>query len=152
MKFIADAMLGKLAKWMRILGYDVEYVSEISDRELIERARLGDRLILTRDTFLLKRRDVRGNSLFIRSDHCDEQLSQVVERYPPGEGEVRFSRCLLCNEPLVSMGRDEVRGRVPPYVYETQQSFSRCPACGRIYWRATHVEHMEGHIRRLRAG
>lgn len=152
MRFVADAMLGRLAKWMRILGYDVEYSPEISDEELIDRARHGGRLILTRDTLLVKRRGVRENSLFITSDHYDEQLKQVVGMYPPGESEVRYSRCLLCNVPLLSMGKGEARGRVPPYVYETQRLFSRCPSCGRLYWRATHVERMEEDIRRMSPG
>lgn len=150
MRFIADAMLGKLAKWMKILGYDVEYSPKISDEELIDRAHQGNRLILTRDTLLIKRKRAREISLFISSDHYDEQLQQVLSRYPPGECEVRYSRCLLCNVSLLSIERDEVRGRVPPYVYETQKGFSRCPSCGRLFWRATHVERMEERIRSMR--
>ncbi|MGE5894171.1 MAG: Mut7-C RNAse domain-containing protein [bacterium] len=149
MKFIADAMLGKLAKWMRVLGYDVEYFSRISDEELIERAEESGRMILTRDTLLSKRRKVRGNHFFIRGDHYRDQLRQVLGRFPLTTQTGIFSRCLVCNEPLQPVDREEAHEKVPPYVYETQDEFETCPSCGRIYWSATHVEEMEKQLRKM---
>lgn len=139
-RFIADAMLGKLATWLRLLGCDVEYFPRISDEELIERAVRGGRVILTRDTALARRRAVRGNHFFVRGDGFREQLRQVALAYslvPPGP---LLTRCLRCNEALAAVDRSQVRDRVPPYVFQTQETFSMCRRCGRIYWRGTHRE------------
>jgi uncharacterized protein len=147
--FIADMMLGKLAKWMRILGYDVEYFPEIGDEELIERAEATGRLILTRDTLLVRRRKVRGRHCFVRGDDWRDQLRQVVAAFPSDLSEQLLSRCLRCNAPLAEVPREEVRGKVPPYVYETREEFATCPSCGRIYWGATHRDKVTEHLREI---
>lgn len=136
-KFFADAMLGRLALWMRVLGYDVRYERSIEDAELITEALSSGRIILTRDTLLMKRRAARGNSLFIRADLFHDQLKQVVEKYPIGK-EKFLTRCLRCNLALKPLKRAEARARVPEYVYQTQPGFSTCPGCGRVYWGGTH--------------
>lgn len=147
MKFIADAMLGRLARWMRVIGYDVTYVPDISDKELIETAAAEGRLILTRDTLLARRRSVRKNHYFIRGDDYRDQLRSVMERFPIDASVQPFSRCLLCNRSLTPLGKEKAKGAVPPYVYETQNVFASCPSCGRIYWGATHVEEMKKVLR-----
>ncbi len=141
-KFIADAMLGRLARWLRVLGCDVEYFPEIGDAELVARADRSGRLILTRDTLLAQRKGARTNHFFVRGDHFRDQLRQVVEHfaiYPAGH---LFTRCLECNTLLVETDKSAVCGRVPPYVYATQAEFRACPACGRLYWQGTHRERM----------
>lgn len=138
--FVADAMLGKLAKILRMLGYDVAYRSDASDDAVKLQALREGRAILTRD------REIAATGLPIRvvlveGDRVADQLRYVVGALGISVDESRlFTRCLLCNEPVVDMPPADVRGLVPPYVRRTQTRFARCPACGRIYWAATHVE------------
>lgn len=149
MKFIADAMLGRLARWMRVVGYDVTYIPDISDKELIETAIAEGRLILTRDTLLTKRKFVRDNHFFIVGDDYRDQLRMVMKRFSIDASIRPFSRCLLCNRDLTPLSREEARGAVPLYVSETQKVFASCPSCGRIYWGATHVEEMKKVLRSI---
>jgi uncharacterized protein len=141
-RFIADAMLGKLAKWMRVMGCDVEYIPEISDRTLSDRAQQGNRIILTRDTRLIQLRINRDNAFLVVGDHYPEQLRQVVQAFAIDPLTDLLSRCLRCNILLVSIEKIDLAGKVPPYVYETQDGFQTCPQCRKIYWKATHVEQM----------
>ena len=142
--YIADCMLGRLAKWLRVLGHDVAYHRRISDERLIAEARREGRILLTRDTRLVRRRAVSDGGvrhILIASDRPEEQLAQMVEDHALPLEPVRFlSRCLRCNEPNAPVERALVEDRVPPYVFRTQETFSCCPACGRIYWKATHVD------------
>lgn len=149
MKLLADAMLGGLARWLRVLGLDAAYDPELGDAALVDRALGEGRVILTRDRRLVRRRRAR-NHLLIRSEVVDEQVGQVlaelgIEPDPAG----LFSRCLRCNEPLVEVPAAEAAGEVPPFVARTQERFRRCPACGRIYWRATHVRRMRQRLERM---
>ncbi len=140
-RFFADAMLGKLARWMRALGYDVEYEKEIDDSVLVERAVREGRMILTRDTLLIKRRRIKGSYIFIESDSIGGQLRQLSAIY--GVAFDRFlTRCLRCNSVLEEALKSGLEDKVPPYVYNTQEKFMRCPSCGRIYWAGTHREKM----------
>lgn len=147
-KFFADAMLGKLARWMRTLGYDVEYDRAIDDPDLILRAAAEGRVILTRDTRLLKRRAARGRAVFIVGDEVGGQLRQAVALFPI-EKDKLLTRCIRCNALLEKIDRGSVEGAVPAYVYETQDAFSRCPACKRVYWGATHRRRMLEDLRKL---
>jgi hypothetical protein len=140
-KFICDAMLGRLARWLRALGYDTTYHPEADDAELIRRSWLEGRTILTRDTRLAARRAARRH-LVIQDDQVERQLRQVVRELALKVGENAFSRCICCNQPLQRVRKEEVKGIVPPYVYATQESFSRCPSCGRRYWKGTHWQRM----------
>jgi uncharacterized protein with PIN domain len=135
-------MLGTLAKWLIILGHDVRYEPRIEDRDLVAAALREKRSILTRDRRLVKRRAARDHIL-IRSQDLTQQIRQVLvaRRLTVSEGRL-FRRCVKCNRPTRIIGRERVRGRVPPYVYRTQTRFTRCPSCSRIYWRATHVHNM----------
>ncbi len=137
-RFIADVMLGRLATWLRLLGCDVEYFREISDEDLVERASLEGRVILTRDLELSRRRKARGNHFLVRGDDYKEQLRQVVSRFSIDPLARILTRCLRCNLPLEEIGLEEARRRVPPFVYETQRGFRACRSCGRVYWRGTH--------------
>jgi uncharacterized protein with PIN domain len=131
MKFIADAMLGRLARWLRLMGFDTLYFADISDRELLRLAKAQERLILTRDTGILKR-DIEG-CVLIESDDPFEQLEQVLSQLhpePPGR-----MRCANCNGTLAEVpSKDEVADSVPEYVYLNHSHFLRCTGCGNIYW------------------
>lgn len=140
MKFVADAMLGRLAKWMRVIGCDVAYFRRIDDGELVDLAMREGRMILTKDTLLIKRRKARGSFLLIEGNSHKDQLRQVVERFSINPYEALLTRCAECNIPLSEIDREKVRGSIPEYVFETHRSFRVCPACGRIYWPATHKD------------
>ena len=150
-KFIADAMLGKLATWMRILGYDVDYFRYISDDELMMRAERENRVILTRDTYLIQRKRIRHKHFFIHGDRYPTQLKQVVKQYPLNPT-LWLTRCLRCNRRLKPIEKAAVKPKVAEYVYATQERFEICPACGRIYWRATHPDRMREQVEAILSG
>jgi len=139
-RFAVDWMLGRLARWLRILGHDVVYGRHLRDRTLVDCARRERRLILTRDTRLLRDRDLPPH-LFIASDHFRDQLRQVSAAVPVGAAPL-LTRCLDCNRALDALPRERARDRVPPYVWETAPRFLVCGGCGRVYWPATHRAHM----------
>ena len=147
--FIADTMLGKLARWLRVMGCDVAYYREIGDAELVERAERSGRLILTRDTLLVRRRKVRNNHFFVEGDHFRDQVRQVVRAFAIEPFAGFLSRCLECNALLQEIDRKSVEGRVPPYVFVTQEHFQICPNCGRLYWGGTHRERMAGELKEM---
>lgn len=140
-KFIVDEMLGKLAKWLRTIGYDTVYYKNGSDSGLVQRALEEDRIILTRDTRLVERKLAR-KSFLIKSDKTWEQLKEVIEEFRLDATSNLFTRCTICNEKLLSANRDDVRGNIPIYTYLTQNEFSVCPSCRRIYWSGTHKDNM----------
>jgi hypothetical protein len=136
-------MLGKLAKWLRLIGCDTVYVHDASDDELIRIALREDRVLLTRDGVLAGRRMVRARSLFIESEETGKQLRQVIARFGIKiDQDTLFTRCIVCNQPIQELPKPAVKGRVPPYVFKTQDRFGFCPSCDRIYWRGTHAEHV----------
>ena len=141
--FAADAMLGRLAKWLRILGYDTLYQSAWNDLRLVRIARAQDRIVLTRDRELARRRCVRV--LLLDSDGLERQLAQL-HRVLGVARRTSFGRCPLCNEPLEPVNKDQAWGQVPPYVFVKQSEFYLCPSCNRFYWRGTHWDHMQERI------
>ncbi|MBI4715710.1 MAG: Mut7-C RNAse domain-containing protein [Nitrospirae bacterium] len=142
MKFIADHMLGRLVTWMRMIGCDVVYAPGVEDAPLLRQARRAERILLTRDTRLVQRREARECAFFVRGDRYPEQLREVVRHFAIDPRRDFLTRCLRCNDLLSRIDREEAKGKVPPYVFESQEIFDRCPACGRIYWGATHRERM----------
>jgi uncharacterized protein with PIN domain len=149
--FAVDAMLGRLAKALRMLGYDAHYDSGISDSDLKLLALKEGRIVLTRD------REIAETALPLRvvlveSDRPEQQLRQIVGGLSLEVRGPLFTRCLVCNSPVEEVSREEVEGRVPPYVLSTQDRFARCPGCGRIYWPATHVEAARRWLERILGG
>ncbi len=146
MKFIADAMLGRLSKWLRILGFDVLYYPDIEDRELVRLAREQERTILTRDTGLMKRRGLPG-VIFVDKDDVFDQLVLLRERL--GFDQAALSgRCAVCNGVIdVVHNKEEVRDLVPEYIYLNLHEFMRCRDCGRVYWEGSHHRDMMDKIR-----
>jgi uncharacterized protein len=150
-RFVADKTLGRLARWLRILGCDVLYGTNFSGAGLLAAARREGRIILTRD-----RRVTRGREappfLLIADDGFRAQLRQVVDAFAIDATAELFRRCVDCNTELAVVQRDEVSGRVPEFVFATQQSFRRCPRCGHLYWEATHVERVRRELAAMGLG
>jgi uncharacterized protein len=140
MKFIADAMLGKLAKRMRLLGNDVIYDPTLNDNEIIQLSLEQDRVILTRDKALAAR-PLAIKHLLIKSERVEQQLEKIQSSFHLKT--VSFTRCSKCNEPIVSVAKNEVCDLLPQHVCENNTVFSQCPKCSRIYWAGTHVKNME---------
>jgi uncharacterized protein with PIN domain len=144
MKFIVDNNVGRLARWLRALGYDTLFINPIGDGELVEIARREGRIVLTKDTGIFRRRLVASGevrAIRVEGDDWRQQLAQVVRELAL-ETAPRFTRCLECNAPLEVRTRDEVRPYVPAFVYRTQEDFLACPVCGRHYWQGTHWQRM----------
>ncbi len=139
-------MLGTLAKWLRILGFDTLFDPALDDYQLMRLARAEDRVLLTRDRELARRHGVR--TLLVESEHLDEQIRQVLADLDL-EPERSFTRCPVCNEPLQPIDRQAVKERVPAYVARTHQTFKICPACQRVYWRGTHWQEMDAFLDRV---
>ncbi|MBY5991856.1 Mut7-C RNAse domain-containing protein [Ferrimonas balearica] len=139
-RFLADAMLLRLARWLRALGYDTLDCPGAEDRELVHRANTDKRCLLTRDRALL--RELRPKaSLYITSQQPLEQLTQVVADAGLPKPNLVFSRCLLCNTPL---HRVDVQAPLPEYAaHLTHQPRKRCPQCQRLYWFGAHARRME---------
>ncbi len=154
-RFVADVMLGRLAKWLRIAGFDVLYSNRFTDDELVALSSREGRVLLSRDTRLLVRKSVR-EFIYLESDSVQDQIRQIFEATRTTELPRLLTRCLSCNETLGEIARERVRGIVPTYVYETQPRFKCCPKCRRIYWAGTHrqsvVRTLEALITRSPAG
>ena len=149
MRLLLNGMLGRLSKWLRLLGYDTAYFPNLDDNELVRLARAQGRMLLTRDRELARRRGL--NCLLVESDELEEQIQQVISELHL-EAEQPFSRCPVCNTPLQEVAKSSVRERVPPYIFRTKEHFSLCPECNRIYWRGTHWTRMRQEMARFQEG
>jgi uncharacterized protein len=147
-RFLADRMVGKLARWLRLLGYDTAYLPQLSPEGVMREARRQGRIILTRDTRIRRRKDA-PSFVFLDDDRFRDQLKQVVRTLQLDPVRWLLSRCAACNEALHIVEKDQVQDRVPAYVWQTQSEFRACPDCRRVYWGATHKEHMLAELRRL---
>lgn len=141
-------MLGTLAKWLRILGYDTLFDPALDDYQLMRLARADGRVLLTRDRELARRRGVQA--LRIESEHLEDQIRQVLDDLHL-EPDQSYSRCPVCNERLQTLDRDAARTRVPAYVARTHEIFKICPICQRVYWRGTHWQDMEERLSQIRS-
>lgn len=146
--FIADATLGRLVTWLRLLGYDTVYVPAASVPALLQRARAERRTLLTRNRRVALRRDPPPYVL-VESDHYRQQLRQVIDACDLAAASTFLVRCSRCNTPLERLAPATACRTVPPYVCETQTAFARCPTCSRIYWPATHVTRMRAELERM---
>jgi uncharacterized protein len=136
-KFIADAMLGRLARWMRFLGFDTLYYPHINDNKLIRIAREEDRFILTRDTRLTLRKGIQ-DYLLIHANDSMKQLFEVIDALKLKRF-LLFSRCVSCNGQLVRISdKIEVKDSVPEYVFLNIFVFQKCIDCGKVYWEGSH--------------
>ena len=146
--FIADAMLGSLSKWLRILGFDTLYFRTIDDNEIIRLARQEQRIILTRDTGLIKNKKV-GNCIQIKSDGALQQLKEVLSVISAGQQFDLSPRCPECNGTLASTDRGAITGDVPEHVFLNFNSFFRCVNCGKVYWEGSHKKLIDREIEQV---
>lgn len=144
-KFMVDANAGKLAGWLRMMGYDAVYFANGEDAEMISRALKENRVLITRDSRIAERWVATSGRLRVirlTSDQPEQQMQQVIREFSLYSHFEPFTRCIECNQLLEARPKEAVIVKVPPYVYRTQSNFLECPACGRIYWRGTHWEAM----------
>ena len=152
LKFMVDNNVGKLARWLRMMGYDAMFFRGGDDASMIATALAEDRVILTRDTRIMERRLVTSGKLkvlLIETDNPELQMRQVINRLSLNCQFRTFTLCLECNQSLVERSKEEVKDRVPPYVFQTQIQYTECPACHRIYWRGTHWQAMTVSLKRF---
>ncbi len=144
-KFIVDINAGKLAKWLRIMGYDASLFTDEDDGEMVKIALKENRVILTKDSQIMKRRLITSGKLkavLIKGDDPKTQLQQITTALNLNYQFKPFSVCLQCNQNLIVRRKEEVAHLVPPHVLKTQNQYMECPSCHRIFWRGTHWQAM----------
>lgn len=145
-KFFADCMVGKLAKWLRLMGFYVEYAnSELSDSEIIGHCRGNGLFLLSRDKEICIR---YPESMYIRSYDHNEQLKQVLRKFPP-EPSLYFTRCPVCNGPNEKINTSDFTGHLLENVKERFSYIYRCEDCGKVYWEGSHFDAILGNIRKI---
>ena len=148
-RFIVDVNLGRLARLLRVLGFDVWWSSDADDATLAEVSLDEQRILLTRDRGLLKRRAIT-HGLFVHSQHPEEQTLEVIRRLDLGQRLAPLTRCLHCNGELAAVSKDEVIDQLEPLTRQYYEEFSRCVECARIYWAGSHLARLIGLVERLR--
>ena len=141
MKFIADCHFGRLAKYLRLMGFDSLYFDRIGDDTLLQLAETEERVILTRDRELAERGKTRCR--YIGAQQSIAQLREADALFGLRENARPFTRCLLCNTPLKHVDKTAVLSGLPQKVRERFTDFERCPTCGRIYWHGDHYRRMK---------
>jgi uncharacterized protein with PIN domain len=152
--FIVDSNAGKLARWLRMMGYDTLFFKDIEDGRLVDMAMKEGRVVVTRDTQIAKRRVAANGSLRViltRDDDPRKQLLRVMKELSLDCQQMQFTRCLECNRRLVSRSKEEVKDLVPPYVFRTQVQYMQCPSCSRVYWQGTHWQRMKNALEEITA-
>jgi hypothetical protein len=139
--FIADAHLGALARFLRMLGFDTAHQPALADREIRELARADKRIVLTRDRDLLKCRDI-ARGCYVRAIKPEQQLQEVAARYRLAQRARPFTRCLHCNLPLARIEKAAIAHRLPERVAALHENFTHCAGCDRLYWPGSHYERM----------
>ncbi len=141
MKLILTKELGRLAKWLRILGYDAEYFDNSNHSALIIRALRDDRVILTRNQHLPRHTGMQ--IILVNAEEIKQQIGEVVKTLKlEVNKDIIFTRCILCNSLLVPINKVKVQDKVPGYVFATQDNFITCPKCNRVYWQGTHWDNV----------
>ena len=150
-RFVLDTHLGKLASYLRLLGFDTLYGTDCDDDTLARLAAGEARILLTRDRGLLKRGAVT-HGYYVRATDPERQLVEVLRRFDLAGALAPFRRCLRCNGLLTPVRKEEVAERLPPKTRQYYDEFQRCQACGRIYWPGSHYRRMRRFVERVRQG
>lgn len=147
LRFVADAHLGGLARFLRMAGFDTVYNNAIHDDEIEQLAATEGRVVLTRDRELLKRRAVT-HGCYVHTKKPEEQLREVFDRLDLASGVEPFSLCLHCNAPLRVVAKQSVIDVLPPNVRELHHEFNTCDVCHRVFWKGSHWKRMTGVLAR----
>jgi hypothetical protein len=147
-RFVLDIHLGRLANYLRMLGFDALYRNDYRDEELARVSREEERILLTRDRNLLKRRAVE-HGYCVRETRPRRQLLEVLERFDLRGSVAAFTRCLRCNGLLEPVAKEEIAGQLPPRTSEHYQDFRQCASCGQVYWKGSHYQRMQQFIQSL---
>ena len=145
---MVDQNVGRLAKWLRVMGYDSSFVPDVDDDELLVIAREQDRSIITKDRYILARRVVttgQVRAILVTADNFREQLGQLTREMALKSHNV-LSLCIECNERLESVSRPQVKKRMPLFVFNSQEQFYQCLNCGKLYWRGTHWHNIRAEL------
>ena len=144
-RFVLDTHLGKLAAYLRMLGFDALYRNDYQDHELAAIAAAERRILLTRDAGLLKH-GVVTHGYYVRQTDARRQLIEVVQRFDLASRVEPFTRCLRCNEQLEPAPEEKLISGVPPAARQRHREFRHCPGCGRLYWQGSHYRRMQAWI------
>lgn len=147
-RFIADAHLGKVARNLRMLGFDTLFSGELTDREIIEVSNREKRIILTRDRDLLKSHLV-GHGYYVRATGTDDQMKEIILKFDLAGQFKPFTRCLVCNGILADASQHDIQHLIKPELLDVHQAFFCCTDCGRIYWEGSHYNRMLEKINKL---
>ncbi|MFV8300982.1 Mut7-C RNAse domain-containing protein [Mycolicibacterium fortuitum] len=147
-RFVVDVNLGRLARLLRVLGFDVWWSSDADDQTLADISLDQQRILLTRDRGLLKRRTIT-HGLFVHSQHPEEQTLEVLRRLDLRRQTKPFTRCVRCNGQLAAVAKERVIDQLEPLTRRYYDEFSRCPECGRIYWAGSHFDKLSRLVDRL---
>jgi len=153
LKFIVDGMLGKLARWLRMLGHNVKYSSALSDEQLLKIAKNEHRTLLTRDLELYQQAVARGvQALYVEGEDEAEKLAKLAKRYGfPLEINLENSRCPKCNARIKPISKEFVKGKVPETTYKYYNEFWECQKCGQIYWQGAHWKRINETLTKARS-
>ena len=147
-RFVVDVHLGKLARILRMLGFDTTYRNDLADREIVDIASRETRIVLTRDRRLLLRRAVNRGYLVCSEDPV-EQAAEVLRRFDLYRAIRPFRRCMTCNGIIEPVAKEEIADRLDPHTRSAYNEFFRCTACCRIYWKGSHYASMVRQIQEL---
>ena len=151
MKFLCDAMLAGLGRWLRAAGYDTKISeSKAKDQEILACAIQEDRLLITRDRHFLEMKAATERVIFLSANSLEECIQTLSQKVPIDWLFCPFSRCLLCNTLLIEPPQQNVAEQVPSAVFQRSEQFWYCPQCQKIYWQGSHTQHMLGQLRRWR--
>jgi uncharacterized protein with PIN domain len=148
LNFIADAHLGALGRFLRMLGFDTLHEPRLADADIRRLAHTDNRIVLTRDRDLLKCRDI-ARGYYVRALKPEAQLREVAARYRLADAARPFTRCLHCNLPLTPVDKTNIAHRLPPKVAALHQSFTHCAGCDRVYWPGSHYARMQAALEQI---
>lgn len=135
--FILDVHLGKLARYLRICGFDTLYRNDYKDEEIVEISKKEKRIILTRDKGLLKRKKVT-HGYYVKKQNIKEQIEEIIKRFQLEKILKILSICPVCNSKIENIKKQDIKNKVPEYIYKTKNDFKYCPNCEKVYWKGTH--------------
>jgi len=148
-KFICDVHLGKLARYLRMMGFDVTYENNLDDDDIVRISLAERRAILTKDRGILKR-NVVTHGYFVRNIKVEDQTKEVVKRFALQKQIKELTRCLECNSELIKIAKGKISGNLPPKVNKSQEDFISCSGCGKLYWKGTHHQRMLAFIEMIK--